>query len=86
MYIVTAITWFLLLKVSLFFVTVQVEEVFEWFSPEPLGTASLAQVHRALTRDGREMAVKIQHPHVKAHSYVDIRTMEVRIHKLTVSK
>lgn len=52
--------------------------MFETFSPEPLGTASLAQVHRATTKDGEVLAVKIQHPKVKAHSYVDIRTMEVR--------
>ena len=47
------------------------------FDPEPLGTASLAQVHKAVTKDGKVLAVKIQHPKVKAHSFVDIKTMEV---------
>ncbi|XP_052276490.1 aarF domain-containing protein kinase 1-like isoform X1 [Dreissena polymorpha] len=60
----------------------KVEDVFEYFSPEPLGTASLAQVHRARTKDGRDLAVKIQHPKVKAHSYVDIKTMEFLIRQV----
>ncbi|WAR18693.1 ADCK1-like protein [Mya arenaria] len=60
----------------------KVEDMFEYFSPEPLGTASLAQVHKAVTKDGRVLAVKIQHPKVKAHSYVDIKTMEFLIHRV----
>ena len=55
----------------------QVENMFVEFDPEPLGAASLAQVHKAKMSDGRVVAVKIQHPKVKAHSFVDIRTMEV---------
>ena len=51
---------------------------FEEFDEEPVGTASLAQVHRARLKDGRQVAVKIQHPQVKAHSFVDMKTMEVR--------
>lgn len=57
---------------------VQVEEMFVEFDPKPLGAASLAQVHKAKLSDGRIVAVKIQHPKVKAHSYIDIKTMEVR--------
>ena len=34
------------------------EEVFEFFDTEPLGSASIAQVHRAKLRTGREVAVK----------------------------
>ena len=52
------------------------EEIFLSFEEEPLGTASLAQVHRARLRDGREVAMKIQHPKVKRRSAVDIVTME----------
>ena len=55
------------------------EDVFVSIDPEPLGTASLAQVHKAVTKDGRVLAVKIQHPKVKAHSFVDIKTMEVSL-------
>ncbi|XP_035824721.1 aarF domain-containing protein kinase 1 [Aplysia californica] len=58
----------------------QVDDLFLEFDPEPLGAASLAQVHKARLRDGRLVAVKIQHPKVKAHSHVDIRTMEFLVH------
>ncbi|KAK3786290.1 hypothetical protein RRG08_060215, partial [Elysia crispata] len=59
-----------------------VENMFVEFDPEPLGAASLAQVHKAKMSDGRVVAVKIQHPKVKAHSFVDIRTMEFLVHAL----
>uniref|UniRef100_A0A182JC41 Protein kinase domain-containing protein n=1 Tax=Anopheles atroparvus TaxID=41427 RepID=A0A182JC41_ANOAO len=58
---------------------VEPDELFESFDPQPLGTASLAQVHRATLRDGREVAVKVQHPYVKGNSIVDIKTMEVLV-------
>src|SRR5438045_9744483 len=32
-----------------------VTELFAQFSPEPLGTASMAQVHRAVPKDGSEV-------------------------------
>jgi ubiquinone biosynthesis protein len=35
---------------------------FAWIDPEPLGTASIAQVHRARLRTGAEVAVKVRHP------------------------
>lgn len=50
-------------------------EIFESIDPEPLGTASLAQVHKAVLRDGRSVAIKVQHRAVKSNSYVDIKTM-----------
>lgn len=53
------------------------EDVFETFDERPLGTASLAQVHRATLREsGEEVAVKVQHRYVKKHSFVDIYTMD----------
>ncbi len=36
------------------------EEVFAEFDPIPLGSASIAQVHRARLRDGSEVAIKLQ--------------------------
>lgn len=51
-------------------------DLFTSFAEKPLGTASLAQVHRATLKDGREVAVKVQHPYVKGNSIVDIKTME----------
>jgi predicted unusual protein kinase regulating ubiquinone biosynthesis (AarF/ABC1/UbiB family) len=38
------------------------EELFRSFEPEPFAAASLGQVHWAVTRDGDEVAVKIQYP------------------------
>ena len=36
-------------------------ELFEWFDPEPIASASLAQVHEARLEDGRRIALKVQH-------------------------
>lgn len=52
-------------------------EIFSEFDPEPLGTASLAQVHKAKLKDGTTVAVKVQHPYVKDNSLLDMKTMEV---------
>jgi len=38
------------------------EEIFEIFDPVPLAAASIAQVHRGRTKEGREVVVKIRRP------------------------
>ena len=53
------------------------EELIEHFEPQPLGAASLAQCHKVLLKDGRTMAMKIQHPNVKTTCSGDIKTIEV---------
>ena len=41
----------------------EVSATFSYFDPEPLGSASIGQVHRAvLASDGTEVAVKVQYP------------------------
>src|SRR5687767_5854475 len=41
------------------------EEVFREFTAEPFAAASLGQVHRARTKAGEEVAVKIQYPAIR---------------------
>ncbi|KAM5129991.1 aarF domain-containing protein kinase 1 [Mantella aurantiaca] len=55
----------------------EADELFERFEETPLGAASLAQVHRAVLKDGRTVAVKVQHPKVQTQSARDILLMEV---------
>ena len=40
------------------------DEIFAYFSPEPLAAASVGQVHLARLTDGTELAVKVQYPGV----------------------
>lgn len=57
----------------------QPSELFETFDPEPLGAASLAQVHRATLKNGSVVAVKVQHHYVRGNSKVDMNTMEIGV-------
>ncbi|KAG1650358.1 putative aarF domain-containing protein kinase 1 [Nymphon striatum] len=57
-----------------------VSDLFSEFDEMPVGAASLAQVHRAKLKDGKVVAVKVQHKDVQRHSYVDIKSMELLVH------
>ncbi|KAI9208482.1 ABC1 family-domain-containing protein [Polychytrium aggregatum] len=51
-----------------------IADLFEEFDPKPLGVASLAQVHKARLRsNGREVAVKLQHPSLDEFVNIDIQ-------------
>jgi ubiquinone biosynthesis protein len=43
----------------------RIGKLFETFEREPLGTASLGQVHAAVLRGGREVVVKVQRPNIR---------------------
>lgn len=53
------------------------EEVFAEFSAEATAAASLAQVHKARLADGREVAVKVQYPGLKAAADADLATLSL---------
>ena len=48
------------------------EEVFVSFEREPLGSASIAQVHRAVLFKDRQVVVKVQRPHIREVMELDI--------------
>ena len=50
----------------------RISKLFESFEPEPLGSASLGQVHAAILRDGRSVVVKVQRPHMREQLAEDI--------------
>jgi len=52
-----------------------ISEVFRYFDPEPIGAASIGQVHRATLFDGRCVAVKVQYPGIKASLDSDLRNL-----------
>lgn len=54
---------------------VRPETLFESFETIPIASASIAQVHRAVTKDGRKVAVKIRRPDISSIIRSDILLM-----------
>jgi ubiquinone biosynthesis protein len=52
------------------------EQLFASFDPVPVGAASIAQVHKAVTTDGREVAVKVLRPGIEEEFARAIDTYE----------
>jgi len=50
-------------------------EVFAEFSPEPVASASIGQVHRARLPSGEVVAVKVQYPDIEEIVRVDLRAL-----------
>lgn len=49
-----------------------VKEVFASFEPDPFAAGSVAQVHRAVTRDGEPVVVKVRRPGIEAGMELDL--------------
>ncbi len=50
-------------------------EVFASFSPEPVASASIGQVHKARTQDGHSVAVKVQYPDINEIVRIDLAAL-----------
>ena len=54
-------------------------ELWASFDPAPVAVASLAQVHRAVTHDGRPLAIKVQHRGLQESCAADIATVSALV-------
>lgn len=52
------------------------EELFAWFDETPLASASIAQVHRARLKNGREVVLKVQHAGIEPLVVADLAILE----------
>lgn len=55
----------------------KLEELFSEFDETPIASASLGQVHRAKTKDGLEVAVKVQHPGIDEALEMDLKNVKM---------
>jgi ubiquinone biosynthesis protein len=54
----------------------RISKAFQSFESRPAASASLGQVHRAVLRNGRRVAVKVQRPGVRAQVIEDMEVIE----------
>jgi predicted unusual protein kinase regulating ubiquinone biosynthesis (AarF/ABC1/UbiB family) len=54
---------------------VRLSKAFSFFDEAPLAAASIAQVHRARLRDGREVAIKVQRPGIRERVLDDLEAL-----------
>ncbi|KXU45705.1 MAG: AarF/UbiB family protein [Longibaculum muris] len=65
----------------------KLSDVFEDFDEKPLGSASIAQVHKArLKEDGRDIVVKVQRPHIYEMMERDIALVRKAIKLLKLNE
>lgn len=64
------------------------EELFAEFNDKPLAAASIGQVHRAVTHEGREVVVKVQRPDIgtKIRSDLDLLYTLARLLEATIQE
>ena len=61
------------------------ERVFATWDPEPIAAASIGQVHRAITLDGRAVAVKVQYPGIAETIEADLGNVALLRRMLKIS-
>jgi ubiquinone biosynthesis protein len=54
----------------------RMSKAFQEFEAVPLAAASLGQVHRAVLRDGRQVAVKVQRPGIRKEIFEDLDSLQ----------
>jgi predicted unusual protein kinase regulating ubiquinone biosynthesis (AarF/ABC1/UbiB family) len=57
--------------------------LFADFDDEPVAAASIGQVHRATTKDGRDVAVKVQYPGIAEAIHADLRNLRLALKLLS---
>lgn len=62
------------------------DRLFKHFEPEPFASASIGQVHRAQTDDGREVVVKVQYPGVDASCDSDLAHLKLALRAAGIFK
>ena len=60
---------------------VSIDALFASFDDEPIGAASIAQVHRATLHDGSDVAVKVQYPWIAAALPADLRLLRFALRR-----
>ena len=61
------------------------EQLFAQWDPEPIAAASIGQVHRAITRDGLAVAVKVQYPRIAEMMAADLDNVSLLRRMLRVT-
>jgi predicted unusual protein kinase regulating ubiquinone biosynthesis (AarF/ABC1/UbiB family) len=61
------------------------EQAFATWDPEPIAAASIGQVHRAITHDGRAVAVKVQYPGIAETIEADLGNVGLLRRMLKIS-
>ena len=54
---------------------VRISKAFREFEPSPMAAASLGQVHKAVTREGKTVAVKVQRPEIRKRIVEDLNAL-----------
>ena len=62
-----------------------IPHLFDEWNDQPIAAASIGQVHRAITKDGREVAVKVQFPRIRDAIRSDMRLIRMLVPFLRTS-